>query len=202
MKKLLPYGLLIILAITFFACGKEDDNIDSPMETETDMQAEFEPDVSASHREAKTLQTVEDPFDAAVATPKVEVTSSVEPETKTSLDSEIEVETETASTTESTSEPETDVLLEREPESEPRTGITFNEDGSITVGHDTIAQLLEEESELIDAMGLTDEQLDALIGDDDVTISPELQDKLLKYVGTLPLTDQLRLLGKISELME
>lgn len=196
MKKLLPYGLLLILAITFFACGKKDNNIDTPNETETDMQAEFESDVSASKRKSETQQTTESTLDTAVVTPRVEIASSLESEIESGSDLQMEIGTETTPP----AEPES-TESSNSSDTEPRTGITFNEDGSVTVGHDTISQLLEEEADLIDAMGLTDEELDALIGDGDVTISTELQKKLLEYLGTLPLTEQMRILGKFSELM-
>ena len=192
MKKVFPYILLILAVISVVSmpsCGKKEKNIYLGDEIETEMPSETPPE--------KTV----------TAKPKIVVPRSSAPGTSTPTSTEAPVPP-----ADNTSEPETEVQAipssqaasENEPEtsSENTSGITFNDDGSVTVSQEILARLAEEEKEIIDSLGLSDKQVEILTTGGDITLSVELQNKLLDYLDTLSLTEKLRLLGKLAELIE
>ncbi len=195
MKKLFVYSTLIIVAITFSACGKKEKNIYLGEGIETEMPSETESKFSAVKQKSKANQTRKvTPETEVTANPQVTVPSTAK-ETTAAM-----VETQTTTETQPSTEPQTTPESKSTPEDSY--GITFNDDGSVTVSQEILSKLAEEETELIDALGLTDEQVEILTTNGDLTLSPELQSKLLDFLDTLSFTEKLRLLGKLANLME
>lgn len=182
MKKLFLYSILIIVAMTIPACGKKEQNLYlGEKEIETEMPSERAP-----------KETV-------VTKPEIVVSRS---SSETLSKSETEPASPSKVTTEIIPQTSPSATPEEAPVPENTSGITFNDDGSVTVSQEILSKLAEEEEELVTALGLTDEQIEILISGGDLTLSPELQDKLLKFLDTLSFTEKLRLLGKLADLLE
>lgn len=191
MKKFILYSLFFLTVIIFTCCGRKDKNENlSPTQPAPSSRTTVTPQIQVSS-----------PGDEPKAEPKAELRTEPEAELK------MEPETESENKSEPVPAPETTPKNPAESESHaddtPKiSGIQINKDGSITIGKDTIDTVLEEEKELLDALNLSDEEIEAITSCESFTITPQLQKKMLEYLDTLPLTEKLRLLGKVTELLE
>lgn len=194
MKKFILYSLFFLTVITFTCCGRKDKNENpSPPQPAPSSRTTVTPQIQVSSPAS--------PGDEPKAEPKAELKAEPKAELK------MEPETESENKSEPVPAPETTPKNPVESESHAddtsiTSGIQINKDGSITIGKDTIDAVLEEEKELLDALNLSDEEMEAITSSESFTITPQLQKKMLEYLDTLPLTEKLRLLGKVTELLE
>lgn len=197
MKKLFLFSILIIVATTIPACGKKERNLylnESEIETEMPSDSVHREEVAAKPK-------------IVVARPSSETSSRSETEPSSEPQVATEVTPKTSDNAPATQiSPETSASDTSQEEAKSTSGstsgITFNDDGSVTVSQEILSKLAEEEKGLIAALGLTDEQIEILTTNGDLTLSPELQNKLLKFLDTLSFTEKLRLLGKLATLLE
>ncbi len=220
MKKILVYSFILLVMVAVTACGRKDSKQNFKPQTQTEIipaapsKTSPKDSLSQSAQETESLPEEETLPETEVVADSPVVTVSSEPETQSNSkdtsasqpgqssansgknDSDVTPKDKDDSSSDlSTKESE-------DAEKEKVSGIVVGKDGTITVGQETVEKILEEEKDLIEALGFTDEELDALLEDGDLVITPELKEKLLEYVDSLSFAKKLKLMTKLAELMD
>lgn len=193
MKKFILYSLFFVTIIIFSCYGKKEKNastLPSAPESLSRPHAASQLQISSSIPSSQESKTEIEPESVPIR----ETIPDTAGETKSSADTSARTAPLPTDT-----DPESDASDNLSADNV--SGIQINKDGSITVGKDTITAILEEEKEFVDALNLSDEEMESITSCESFTITPQLQKKMLEYLDTLPLTEKLRLLGRVTELL-